>query len=157
MTIKIINETQYRLYDIRLDTVKKDIAMVEQLLLDLKHEAHWFAEERKKYYIEVKRGIPLTTKEANRYTNAVVYDVNVSQHRCQVTVLTDFGNRVKFPSIEDMLEYYDISKAYLEYYRWSKELNIEASALDTQFCLRERLEKQIELLTEALEGLSDDQ
>lgn len=102
---------------------------------------------------EIKRGIPLTTKEANRYTNAVVYDVNVTQHRCQVTVLTDFGHMVKFPSIEDMLGYYDISKAYLEYYRWSDYL-VEASALDTQFCLRERLEKQIELLTEALEGLN---
>ena len=103
---------------------------------------------------EIKRGIPLTTKEANRYTNAVVYDVNVTQHRCQVTVLTDFGNMVKFPSIEDMLGYYDISKAYLDILHLSNEYDIGKDIFDMQFCLRDRLEKQIELLTEALEGLN---
>lgn len=35
----------------------------------------------------------------------------------------------------------------------SNEYGIGEDILDTQFCLRDRLERQIELLTNALEGL----
>lgn len=108
---------------------------------------------RKDAGIELKAGVPLVTKDGDKLSNAVVYDVNVTQHRCQVTVLTDFGNLLKFPSVEDLLQCYNISKGYLEYYHWSDYL-VEASALDTQFCLRDRLERQIELLTKALEDLN---
>lgn len=104
--------------------------------------------------IELKAGVPLVTKDGDKLSNAVVYEVNKGEHRTVVTVLSDFGNLLKFPSAEDLLQCYNISKGYLEYYRWSKELGIEGWTLDTQFCLRDRLEKQIELLTEALEGLS---
>lgn len=103
---------------------------------------------------ELKAGIPLVTKNSMRLSNAVVYSVIKSDNRSVVTVISDFGNIMKFPSVEDVLENYDISEGYLEYYRWSKELDIEGWTLDAQFCLRERLEKQIELLTEALEGLN---
>ncbi len=51
MPIKIIDKTQYELYGVLLATTKADIANVEQLLLDLKHEAKRLADERKKYYI----------------------------------------------------------------------------------------------------------
>lgn len=53
MPIKIIDKTQYELYDLMLATTKADIATTEQLLLDLKHEAKRLSNERKKYYIEV--------------------------------------------------------------------------------------------------------
>jgi hypothetical protein len=58
MAIKIIDKTQYELYDLMLATTKADIADVEQLLLDLKHEAKRLADERRKYYIEVLGGEP---------------------------------------------------------------------------------------------------
>lgn len=103
---------------------------------------------------ELKAGIPLVTKDGDKLSNAVVYEVNKGEHRIVVTVLSDFGNLLKFPSVEDLLQCYNISKGYLEYYHWSKELNIESSALDTQFCLRDRLERQINLLTKALEDLN---
>lgn len=103
---------------------------------------------------ELKAGIPLVTKNSMRLSNAVVHSVIKSENRSVVTVISDFGNIMKFPSVEDVLEHYDISEGYLEYYRWSKELNIDEAALDAQFCLRDRLEKQIELLTKALEGLN---
>lgn len=104
---------------------------------------------------ELKAGVPLVTKDGDKLSNAVVYEVNKGEYRTVVTVLSDFGNLLRFPSVEDLLQCYNISEGYLEYYRWSKELDIEASALDTQFCLRDRLERQIELLTKALEGLNN--
>lgn len=58
MPIKIIDETQYELYDLRLAVAKRDIALIEQLLLDLKHEAERLSRERRKYYIEVLGGEP---------------------------------------------------------------------------------------------------
>lgn len=108
----------------------------------------------KDFGFELKAGVPLVTKDSNRLSNAVVYKVCKGEHRTTITVISDFGNRINFPSIEDLSYHYNISKGYLEYYRWSKELNIESSALDAEFCLRERLHRQIELLTEALEDLN---
>ena len=108
---------------------------------------------RKDSGIELKAGVPLVTKDGDKLSNAVVYEVNKGTHRTVVTVLSDFGHLLKFPSVEDLLQCYKISKGYLEYYHWSDYL-VEASASDTQFCLRERLERQIELLTKALEDLN---
>lgn len=108
---------------------------------------------RKDSGIELKAGVPLVTKDGDKLSNAVVYEVNKGTHRTVVTVLSDFGHLLKFPSVEDLLQCYNISKGYLEYYHWSDYL-VEASALDTQFCLRDRLERQIELLTKALEDLN---
>lgn len=59
MAIRITDKTQYELYNTLLAATKADIANVEQLLLDLKHEAKRLAQERKKYYIEVLGGEPI--------------------------------------------------------------------------------------------------
>lgn len=58
MPIKIIDEVQYNLYDTLLATTRKDIIATDQLLLDLKYEAHRLAEERKKHYVEVLGSSP---------------------------------------------------------------------------------------------------
>lgn len=58
MPIKIIDKTQYELYDMLLATAKKDIAVMEQLLSDMKHEAKRLADERKKCYVEILGGEP---------------------------------------------------------------------------------------------------
>ncbi len=58
MPIKIIDETQYKLYDALLATTKKDISVTEQLLEDLKYESNRLAGERKKYYVEVLGSSP---------------------------------------------------------------------------------------------------
>jgi hypothetical protein len=58
MPIKIIDKTQYELYDILLATVKADIASTEQLMEDLRYEANRLAGERRKCYIEVLGGEP---------------------------------------------------------------------------------------------------
>lgn len=103
---------------------------------------------------ELRAGVPLTTKNPSKYSNAVVYKVNNGDKRVTVTVVSDFGNMMTFPSVEDLFVHYEISRAYLSYKRDSEEYGISGELLMSQFCLRERLEKQIELLTEALEGLN---
>lgn len=74
MAIKIIDETQYELYDNLLATTKTEIATVRQLLLDLEYEANRCANERKKYYIEVLGGEP-------KYSHSIeLIDKFISDH-----------------------------------------------------------------------------
>lgn len=92
--------------------------------------------------IKLKQGMPLVTKYPHRYGNAVVYQVlgdNTSK-RNPVRVLTDYGNLMIFPSVEDVLFYWDVCPKY----KYSPE---------GEYCLKKRLEKQLELLNNALEGL----
>lgn len=90
--------------------------------------------------MKLKVGVPLVTKYPNTYGNAVVYSVlgDDNSKRNPVRVLTDFGNLMIFPSVEDVLFYWDICPDNMR---------------DDLFCLRERLDKQIELLTEVRDGL----
>lgn len=85
--------------------------------------------------MELNVGYKLTTKNVNMVGNAVVYNVRKGGHRTSVTVLTDYGNILKYPSVEDVLEFW----------------NARPSCLP----LRERIELQIKLLTDALEGLNN--
>lgn len=103
--------------------------------------------------IKLKQGIPLVTKDSNRYSNAVVYKVFDNGVHQRYQIMTDFANRMMFPSAEDVLFYWDISEAYKEYYLVSQELDIDDRVLDSAFCLRERLERQLELITKAIEEL----
>lgn len=103
--------------------------------------------------MKLKAGIPLITKDSQRFSNAVVYRVTDINHRSVVHVLTDFGNLRVFPSIEDVLCDYEISDYYLDTLSMMNEFNMGQGWLDGQFNLRDRLQHQIELLTEALGGL----
>lgn len=103
--------------------------------------------------IKLKAGIPLVTKDGNRYSNAVVFSVKEDGDRTVVTILSDFGNKMVFPYEQDIFEYWDISEAYKEYCLLSKEFDIEDKILDTAFCLRERLERQLELINKAIEEM----
>ena len=103
--------------------------------------------------MKLKAGIPLVTKNPQKFTNAVVYRVIEGVHRNVVYVLTDFGNLRKFPSEEDMFEDYVISNSYLETVDMMYEYGMEQEWLDGQFDIRDRLRLRIELLTEALGDL----
>lgn len=103
--------------------------------------------------VVLKQGTPLVTKDSNRYSNAVVYKVFDNGVHQRYQIMTDFGNRMMFPSAEDVLFYWDISEAYKEYCQVSEELDIEDRVLDTVFCLRERLDRQLELITNAIKEL----
>lgn len=103
--------------------------------------------------IKLKAGIPLVTKDSNRYSNAVVFSVKEAGDRVVVTVLTDFCNKLVFPYEQDVFEYWDISEGYKEYYLVSKELDIDDRVLDSAFCLRDRLSRQLELINKAIEEL----
>lgn len=103
--------------------------------------------------MKLKAGIPLVTKNPQQFSNAVVYKVIEGKHRNVVYVLTDFGNLRKFPSEEDILEDYVISNSYLDTVDMMNEYGMGQEWLDGQFDIRDRLQHQIELLTEALEGL----
>lgn len=103
---------------------------------------------------ELKAGIPLVTKDPDIYGNAVVYKVGKGNKRTPVTIISDYGNVVMYPSIEDLLCRYDIAPYYINTLKDTRELGIEDEEVDDFFCLRDRLERQIELLTKALEGLN---
>ncbi len=103
--------------------------------------------------MKLKAGIPLVTKDSQKFTNAVVYKVMGGKHRTVVHVLTDYGNLRVFPSVEDVLCDYVISNSYLETVDMMYEYGMGQEWLDGQFDIRDRLQHQIELLTEALEGL----
>ena len=103
--------------------------------------------------MKLKAGIPLVTKTPQQFSNAVVYKVVEGKHRTVVHVLTDFGNLRVFPSIDDVLEDYIISESYLDTVAMMNEYGMGQEWLDGQFDIRDRLQHQIELLTEALEGL----
>ena len=103
--------------------------------------------------IKLKVGIPLVTKDGNRYSNAVVYKVFDNGERQRYQILTDFCNRLMFMSEEDVLSYWDISEGYKEYYLVSKEFDIDEEVLDSAFCLRDRLNRQLELINKAIEEL----
>jgi hypothetical protein len=102
---------------------------------------------------ELKAGIPLTTKDPNIYTNAVVYKVVKGDKRTPVTIISDYGNIMVYPSIEDLLCKYDIARTYVSHLAIANDAGMGQDDVDTIFCLRDRLEQQIELLTKALEGL----
>ena len=103
--------------------------------------------------MKLKAGITLTTKNPQKFTNAVVYRVIEGRHRNVVYVLTDYGNLRVFPSVEDALEDYIISDSYLETMSMMNEFNMGQEWLDGQFDIRSRLQHQIEFLTEALGDL----
>lgn len=85
--------------------------------------------------VKLGTGSVLITKTAHIYGNGVVLSVKEGKHRNVVTVLTDFGNIVIFPSEQDVLEFWDVDK--------------------TVHNIHNRLERQIELLTKALEDLNN--
>ena len=103
--------------------------------------------------MKLKQGTPLVTKDGNKYSNAVVYKVFDNGERQRYHILTDFGNRMMFQSAEDVLSYWDISESYKEYCLVSDEFDIDEKVLDSAFCLRERLARQFELSTLAIEEL----
>lgn len=103
--------------------------------------------------MKLKAGIPLVTKDSQKFSNAVVYRLIEGEHRTVVQVLTDYGNLRVFPSVEDVLEQYSISTAYIDTLWIKEEMYLPNDWLDGQFNIRDRLQHQIELLTEALEGL----
>lgn len=103
--------------------------------------------------MKLKAGIPLVTKNPQQFSNAVVHKVIEGKHRIVVHVLTDYGNLRIFPSVEDVLEDYIISESYLDTVAMMNEYDMGQEWLDGQFDIRDRLHHQIELLTEALEGL----
>lgn len=103
--------------------------------------------------MKLKAGIPLVTKNSQALSNAVLYKVIEGKHRTVVHVLTDYGNLRIFPSVEDVLEDYIISESYLDTIVMMNEYGMGQEWLDGQFNIRDRLQHQIELLTEALEGL----
>lgn len=103
--------------------------------------------------MKTKAGIPLITKNPQQFSNAVVYKVTEGKHRTVVHVLTDYGNLRVFPSIEDVLCEYVVSNSYLETVDMMYEYGMGQEWLDGQFNIRDRLQHQIELLTEALGDL----
>ena len=103
--------------------------------------------------MKLKAGIPLTTKNPQEYTNAVVYKVVEGEHRNVVWVISDFGNIMKFPSEEDVFQRYVVSRTYEREVYYAGELDLGQEWLDGQFDIRDRLRLQIELLTEALGDL----
>lgn len=103
--------------------------------------------------MKLRVGIPLATKNPQEHTNAVVYKVVEGGHRNVVWVISDFGNIMKFPSEEDVLQRYVISRTYEREVYYAGELDMGQEWLDGLFDIRDRLRHQIELLTEALEGL----
>lgn len=103
--------------------------------------------------MKLKAGITLVTKNPQQFSNAVVYKVVEGKYRNTIWVLSDFGNIMKFPSEETVLECYDISENYLDTVFTMFELGMGQEWLDGQFDIHDRLRHQIELLTEALEGL----
>lgn len=103
--------------------------------------------------MKLRVGMPLVTKNAQRYTNAVVYKLFEGEHRTVVYVLSDFGNIMKYSSEEDVLENYYVSEGYFEYSAEIKHGLITQNDIDDIFDVRDRIEWQIELLTEALKEL----
>lgn len=103
--------------------------------------------------MKLRVGMPLVTKNAQRYTNAVVYKLFEGEHRTVVHVLTDYGNLIRFPSVEDVLCDYVVSNSYLETLDMMNEYGMGQEWLDGQFDIRDRLQNQITLLTEALEEI----
>lgn len=102
---------------------------------------------------KLKQGTPLVTKDGNRYSNAVVYKVyDIGGHQ-RYQIQTDFGNRLMFMNAEDVLSCWDISESYKEYCLASEVFDIEQKVLDSAFCLRERLARQLELINKAIEEL----
>lgn len=107
---------------------------------------------------KLKQGTPLVTKDGNRYSNAVVYKVyDIGGHQ-RYQIQTDFGNRLMFMNAEDVLSCWDISESYKEYCLVSEAFKIDEKgsfqeALDRAFCLRDRLARQLELITLAIEEL----
>lgn len=97
---------------------------------------------------ELKAGVPLVTKYPKLYGNAVVYSVlgDGNSNRNPVRILTDFGNLLIFPSVEDVMVYWEVAPIYR---------NVSYESSDKVFCLRDRLKGQIELLTNSLEGLNN--
>lgn len=92
--------------------------------------------------VVLKQGMPLITKYPHTYGNAVVYQVlgdNTSK-RNPVRVLTDYGNLMIFPSVEDVLFYWNVCPKY----KYSPE---------SGYCLKKRLDKQLELITNAIKEL----
>jgi hypothetical protein len=103
---------------------------------------------------ELKAGVPLVTKDPIAYTNAVVYKVGKSDKRTPVTIISDYGNIMVYPSIEDLLCRYDIAPYYINILKDTRELGIEDEEVHDFYCLRDRLERQIVLLTNALSELA---
>ena len=103
--------------------------------------------------MKLKQGTTLVTKDGNKYSNAVVYRVFHNGERQRYQILSDFGNRMMFMSEEDVLSYWDISEGYKEYCLVSEAFEIGQEVLDSAFCLRERLARQLELITLAIEEL----
>lgn len=103
--------------------------------------------------MKLRVGMPLVTKNAQRYTNAVVYKLFEGEHRTAVHVLTGYGNLRIFPSVEDVLCDYVVSNSYLETLDMMNEYGMGQKWLDGQFNIRDRLQNQITLLTKALEEI----
>lgn len=103
--------------------------------------------------VVLKQGTPLSTKDSNRFSNAVVYKVFDNGIHQRYQIMTDFGNRMMFSSAEDVLFYWDILEAYKEHCLLSEQFDIDDEIRDSVFCLRERLDRQLELITNAIKEL----
>ena len=55
-------------------------------------------------------GMILTTLDGHRYTNAIITDIGE-----EISVLTDFGNEIKFSGEKTLLLYYKVSEGWLEH------------------------------------------
>lgn len=104
--------------------------------------------------MKLKVGMPLVTKDGNKYSNAVVFDIKEGEHRNVVTVVTDFNNKLVFPFEEDVLVHWDVSESYKEYAQIAEEFGMQ-DAMDSVFSLRERFERQLELLNNIMEELNN--
>lgn len=118
-----------------------------KLCVDMCNNGCWREQQSKPKVLKLKAGMPLVTKYPNTYGNAVVYSVlgDDNSKRNPVRILTDFGHLMIFPSVEDVLFYWDICPNY----KYAPD-----NMKDDLFSLRERLNRQIELLTEVREGLN---
>lgn len=103
--------------------------------------------------MKLRVGMPLATKNGQRYSNAVVYKIAHGKHRDIITVLTDYGDIQHFPSVDDLFVYYDVSSWYINQLRLADDMSVDISVLDNIYDLKRRLQNQIELLKSALEGL----
>lgn len=104
--------------------------------------------------MKLRVGMPLVTKNAHGLTNAVVYKLFEGENRSVVYVLSDFGNIMKYSSEEDVLMKYEISEQYTDYFTCINYGLIKQEELDDFFSVRDRIERQVELLTKALEEIS---
>ena len=90
--------------------------------------------------INLRIGMPLFTKNGVRTSNAFVLDVGISHAgETTITVITDWGNRLRF-SEEELLAQYDLPDSFLDDYPWLSPV--------------ERIQEQIDNLQQTLDSIN---